>query len=360
MGSEATVLGLKDEWTASDCLADEVPFSAEAVVGPRSIGFSPSLKARLEGVASSNAVFHCHGLWMYPGWAARQCAGKARRPFVVSPHGMLEPWALNNARWKKKLAGFLFENQNLASAQCLHALCPAEAANFRRLGLRNPVAIIPNGIDLETVPAQPADSLVNRFPALKDRRRVLFLSRIHPKKGLDNLLLAWRKVAADFKDWQLLIAGSGDPAYERALKSAAADLIEKQSVIFLGPLYGQEKAAAFALASVFVLPSFSEGFSMAILEAAAAGVPVLLTPECNFPELVRAGAAVEVTANAAAIEGGIRDLLNFPGTKLADMGGCGRNLVKTAYTWPEVARQMGRVYKWLADKGPQPETVQCV
>jgi len=109
-----------------------------------------------------------------------------------------------------------------------------------------------------------------------------------------------------------------------------------------------------------VVASDREPFSIAVLEALAAGVPVLLTPECNFPELVRAGAAVEVAATAAAIEGGIRDLLNLPGTKLADMGGCGRNLVKTAYTWPEVARQMGRVYKWLADKGPQPETVQCV
>ena len=358
-GRSAAVVGLRDQWTEKDCSGYGVPYAAMKVVGPGALGFVPGLDLELQTHWGTPDLIHCHGLWMYPGWSARRSAAKVGCPLLISPHGMLEPWAVQNARWKKQLAGFWFEHRNLAEASCLHALCPAEAANFRRYGLKNPVAVIPNGIDTETVADSSADLLVSRFPALKSRRHVLFLSRIHPKKGLDNLLLAWRKVAADFDDWQLLIAGSGDPTYERALKSAATDLIERQRVVFLGPLYGPEKTAAFALADVFVLPSFSEGFSMAILEAAAAGVPVLLTPECNFPELTKAGAAVEVAANVTAIENGVRNLLGLPSAELMEMGRRGRELVGIAYTWPVVARRMGQVYEWLAGKGPMPGGIEC-
>jgi len=296
---------------------------------------------------------------MYPGLAARKSAGQNRSRLLVSPHGMLEPWALNRSNWKKKAAGILFENKNLQKADCLHALCLPEAENIRRLGLKNPIAIIPNGVDLdELVP--PSGAIFEKFPEIKGRRRILFLSRLHPKKGLGNLLQAWQKMAPDFKDWQLLIAGSGDQAYEQELKAFSKEQLSNKSVVFLGQVQGEDKKQILAAADVFILPSFSEGFSMAILEAAAAGLPVLLTPECNFPELARSNAAIEITTDAAGIEKGLRQTLELTDEQRKTTGQRGHELIKKSYTWPAIADQMCRVYDWMTGTAPMPETLKVV
>src|SRR5262249_1191797 len=159
------------------------------------------------------------------------------------------------------------------------------------------------------------------------RRRVLFLSRLHPKKGMGNLLQAWQKLAPGFNDWQLLIAGSGDPAYENGLKASSQDLISNKTVVFLGQVQGKKKKQILAAVGAFVLPSFREGFSVAILEAAAAGLPVLLTPQCNFPELARANAAVEISTDTAGIETGLRKLFEMTDEQRKAMGQNGRELI---------------------------------
>jgi glycosyltransferase involved in cell wall biosynthesis len=354
-GVHVSVAGLRDEWVSEDCRDAE--FTAADIVGPAAFGFSPGLKQRLQAQTQLGGIVHSHGLWMYPGLAARECAVKNHCRLIVSPHGMLEPWALNNSSWKKRLAGHFFEYKNLQMADCLHALCAPEAENIRRYGLKNPIAIIPNGVDVEES-APPADAIIEQFPGIKDRRRILFLSRLHPKKGLGNLLSAWEKMAPDFKDWQLLVAGSGDPAYEKDLKIFSADLIRKNNVVFLGQVNGGDKKQILRAADVFILPSFSEGFSMAILEAAAAGLPVLLTPECNFPELAGANAAIEITTDASGIEKGLRQILELSDEQRKAMGQRGRELIKRNYTWPAIAGQMCRVYDWLAETAAMPEMVK--
>jgi glycosyltransferase involved in cell wall biosynthesis len=356
-GLNTAVVGLNDEWVKDDCKADGFPFDAGKVLGPAAIGFSPELKERLQARAQSPGVIHSHGLWMYPGLAARKCAGKNGCPLLISPHGMLEPWAVNHSSWKKKLAGRLFEQENLHKAGCLHALCLPEAENFRRYGLKNPIAVIPNGVDMDEFTGQTADAIVEKFPELKGRRHILFLSRLHRKKGLENLLKAWQKMAPEFKDWQLVIAGSGEPAYENELKAISGNLISKKNIVFFGPVYGETKKQILAAADVFILPSFSEGFSVAILEAAAAGLPVLLTPECNFPELAKANAAIEISTDISGIESGLRQILTSPQEQRKAMGVHGCNLVKKSYTWPVITEQMCRVYDWLAGNAPRPETV---
>ncbi len=167
-------------------------------------------------------------------------------------------------------------------------------------------------------------------------------------------------MAKDFKDWQLLIAGSGDPAYENELKASSRDLILNKSVVFLGQVQGENKKQILAATDVFILPSFSEGFSVAILEAAAAALPVLLTPQCNFPELTRSNAAIEITTDAAGIEKGLRQILELPDIQRKAMGQQGRELIKKSYTWPTIAEQMCRVYDWLAGTAAMPETVKIV
>ena len=357
-GVNVAVFGQDDPWVKTDCVNTGFPLTTGKVVGPRSFGFSPELKKKLRTRLPVRAVIHSHGLWMYSGIAARKCALRGRSPLVVSPHGMLEPWALQHSRWKKRLAGWLFENRNLRQADCLHALCMAEAEHFRSHGLKNPIAIIPNGIDLDNQSQPPAeDALCKEFPEIQARRRVLFLSRLHPKKGLSALVQAWRQLAPDFKDWCLLIAGSGQPAYEQELKKRVKDEGLANDIFFLGPVYGESKRQALVAADVFVLPSFSEGFSMAILEAAAAGLPVLLTRECNFPELAGAGAAIEISPEAGAIESGLRQVFQLSDVQRDDMGRRGLQLVKQSYTWNHIAGQMCQVYAWLAGNAAMPGTV---
>ena len=357
-GINTSVAGLQDQWLQKGGNTDSFPIAAGKVVGPNAFGFSPELKKQLGALAQSPGIIHSHGLWMYPGWAARECAGRKGCSLLISPHGMLEPWALNHSRLKKKLAATFFEHANLRKAACLHALCRAEAENFRRYGLKNPIAIIPNGVDANEFEGHKDDAIIEKFPEIKGRRRILFLSRLHSKKGLDNLLGAWRKLSPDFSDWQLLIAGAGDPAYEKKLKAVSNDLTLNKRVLFLGPLYGEDKKQILAAADIFVLPSFSEGFSMAILEAAAAGLPVLLTAACNFPELVQSNAALEISPDPAGIERGIRQVLELPESQRKVLGFRARELVKKSYTWPRIAEQMCHIYEWLTGAAPMPETVQ--
>jgi glycosyltransferase involved in cell wall biosynthesis len=358
-GINCSVAGLHDQWINEDCAAQKVPFVTGAIKGPGGFGFSPSLSAQVRRLVTPGSVVHSHGLWMYPGIIARECARNAKCPLVVSPHGMLEPWALNRSHWKKQLAAWMFEDDNLHRAGCLHALCRNEAENLRRYRLRNPIAIIPNGVDLnEFYPWPDADAITQRFPQVKNRRRVLFLSRLHPKKGLENLLMAWRKLAADFEDWCLLVGGSGEPEYEQRLKSIVEHDGMGKSVFFLGPVYGDAKKEALAAADVFVLPSFSEGFSMAILEAAAAGLPVVFTRECNFPELAKAGAGIETSANSGEIEASLRQVIAMSGETRKSMGQRGKKLVQKSYTWPAVATQMLEVYQWLAGNASKPGIVE--
>ena len=358
-GIECSVAGLHDRWTDEDCSSQGVPFVTGAIKGPGAFGFSPKLFAQVRLLVKPKSVVHSHGLWMHPGVIARTCARQAKCPLVVSPHGMLEPWALDHSGWKKRLAAWMFENENLHGADCLHALCTQEAENCRRYHLRNPIAIIPNGIDLnELHPLPDANAITRRFPGVRDRRRVLFLSRLHPKKGLENLFMAWRRLAADHEDWCLLIGGSGEPEYELGLKSLVKHDGMEKSIFFLGPVYGEAKKEALAAADVFVLPSFSEGFSLAILEAAAVGLPVVLTRECNFPELARAGAGIEIAADVGGIESGLRQALEVTDEKRKVMGRQGRELVQKSYTWPAVACQMLNVYQWLAGNASKPDVVQ--
>ena len=167
-------------------------------------------------------------------------------------------------------------------------------------------------------------------------------------------------MAPDFKDWQLLIAGSGDQAYEQELKAFSKEQLSNKSVVFLGQVQGEDKKQILAAADVFILSSFSEGFSMAILEAAAAGLPVLLTPECNFPELARSNAAIEITTDVSGVEKGLRQILELTDEQRKAMGQRGHELIKKSYTWPAITEQMCRVYDWMTGTAPMPETLKVV
>lgn len=343
--NEVRVFGLDDP-AAADDLPTWNPIRAEAfpVRGPRAFGCAPALGRALREAPLD--IVHAHGLWMYPSIAARH-SGK---PCIISPHGMLDPWALALSRWKKRLAAVAFQDAHLREAACLHALCQSEADSIRAYGLRNPICVIPNGIDLPAPGSEPA-SFETEIP--RDGKVLLYLGRIHPKKGLPNLIRAWS--AAD-DSWHLVIAGWDQGNHESELKQLASEL-RAGRVHFAGPQFGPAKAAAYRRADAFILPSLSEGLPMVILEAWAHGKPVLMTSECNLPEGFAAGAAIQIRPDAEGIARGLQALAALPPSERDEMGARGYRLVQDRFAWPRIAASFQAVYEWTLRRGPQPEFV---
>ena len=318
------------------------------IVGPMAFSYSPGLKQALESDCLD--LLHTHGLWMYTSVAGCRWSD-ARRPYVVSPHGMLDLWALRNSGWKKKLAGWIYENRHLRGAACLHALNAAEAESIRRCGLRNPICVIPNGVDLPIdVPARGEAGQI---------RTLLYLGRLHPKKGLPQLVDAWSMVQNNAKEsnWQLVIAGWDQIGHESELRAKVDRLGLAASIRFAGPQFREAKEACLKAASAFILPSLSEGLPMTILEAWAWRLPVLMTPQCNLPEGNEAGAAIMIEHNADSIASGLSRLFSMDDHERERMGWNGRQLVESKFQWPCVARQMADVYDWILGSGPRPDCV---
>lgn len=333
----------------------DVPVHLLPVQGPRSFGYSRSLQAALRD--SDADVLHVHGLWMYTSIAAKQWARHTRKPYVISPRGMLDSWALANHGWKKQIAMRAYEDAHLRHAACLHALCESESQSIRALGLQAPICRIPNGAALPDG-AMPRPGWKAQLPA--DARVLLYLGRLTPKKGPAHLIRAWangRPPAPASSPWHLVFVGSGPEAYCEELKALAAGLGVGETVHFTGPLYGPDKAAAFAAADAFILPSFSEGMPNAALEAWAHGLPSLLTPQCNLPEGFEHGAAIAIEPNELAIANGLRRLTGMTDDERRAMGDRGRALVVNRFSWSVVAAELEAVYLWLLGLQPRPETV---
>ncbi|CAH1668150.1 glycosyltransferase [Chelatococcus asaccharovorans] len=334
-----------------------LPVTLSQTRGPRSFGYAPGLSAAM--ATADLDVLHVHGLWMYPSVAARRWGAARHAPYIVSPHGMLDPWALANSGWKKEIAARLYERAHLTEAACIHALCGAELAAIRAFGLRNPVCVIRNGV---TAPTRGvADRPLWRASLPADARILLFLGRLTPKKGLTNLIRAWsafrQRAGTRASAWHLVIAGWGADGYVAGLRSLTADLGLGSSVHFIGPQHDAAKDATFDASDAFILPSVSEGLPMAILEAWQHGLPVLMTPQCNLPEGIAHGAGIAVMPDIDSLTAGLADLASWPPSRLAAMGHAGRALVAAHFSWPAVAEDFSAVYEWICRGGVRPGCV---
>jgi len=356
------VFGISDPNSALDML-DWQPASVRTFEPQfRAWGYSNQLLPAL--VRADLDVLSTHGLWKYCSVASNAWHRRTGRPYIVHPHGMLERWALQNSKWKKRIAALLYEDRHLRGPACLRALCEAEARSIRAYGLRNPVCIIPNGVDLpertESSELKAGNSVLQKFA--QGRKILLYLGRLHPKKNVANLIRAWKQTLDAHpqtrKEWVLAIAGWGQAGYECELKKLTSYYGLMGSVGFLGPLFGQEKDAAYRACDAFILPSLSEGLPMAVLEAWAHAKPVMMTPECNLPEGFTAEAASQIGTMPDQIAAGLKQLTEMSDDDRKAMGGRGRTLVATKFSWPRIGEQMRTVYEWVLGSGGTPQSVR--
>lgn len=325
-------------------------------------GFHPQASHTLRQLASSELnLIHNHGLWMFPNLYARQAAVKSNLPLLISPRGMLESWSLKHSRAKKWLAWILYEQQNLKSATLFHATSINEAQSIRQLGFQQPIALIPNGVSLpHTIIPSKRELLIQSFPELNHKKWLLFLSRIHPKKGLDNLLKVWQKLALDFSDWHLLIAGSDLIGYQAELEALTTELGLQKRVTFTGMLTGERKNAALGNADLFVLPTHSENFGIAVAEALAYGIPVVTTKGAPWQDLTTYKCGWWIDNNPQLLATALAEGMQVTCEERKDMGLRGRNLVATKYSWDFIAKEMSSVYQWVLGGGEPPSCIQLM
>lgn len=362
LGQKAAIwtLDLPEEvdWVGRTSDLDAQSVVTFPTLGPRQIGYSPLIERMVLAQGRAFNVLHQHSIWMANSRVSNQWRSKLARPTVISPHGALHEYALKYSNWKKQLALWAYEKENLHSASALHALSKRELINIRQFGLTNPVAVIPNGIPqswLDCAGNAEQFRLENGIP--KDKRLMLFLSRLHPIKGLLLLFEAVSKLSQELQDWMLIVAGSGEPSYQAELVKYTNSLKIDKLVQFVGPQFGEAKRNAFAAADLFVLPSYSEGFAIVVLEALGAGIPVLTTYGTPWEDLVLLKCGWWVDTNVFALSEAIRAITRLSPEELRLMGMSGKTLVAKNYTWQIVAERFLQLYHWLLGNVARPDYV---
>ena len=360
-GTDVHFLMHDDEYSPEDRKYYEpMPMHTYHIVGPRNLGYSRDMYSQLIKIKPD--IVHTQGIWMYFSCINKKYHSKTSTPYVISPHGMLDPWQLKQSfskDLKKKIVLNLYETQHLNQASCIQALCLAEYEAIRAFGLKNPVAIIPNGTELPLITQSDTDCPITcRWQQTEKRKTLLFLSRIHHKKGLDNLLKAWALSRPDRHNWQLVIAGeTKDTEYMNSLLEQAKKLDIAKTVQFIGGQFGKDKERCFIDADAFILPSFSEGLPMAVLEAWAYKLPVLMTSFCNIPEGFDKKAAIRIDPDPESIATGINQLASLNERERVLIGENGFYLVSEKFTWEKVAEASIKMYKWISEGTEKPDFI---
>jgi glycosyltransferase involved in cell wall biosynthesis len=336
---QISVMGLKDRCTEMDLSRwNPIPVQTSPIVGPKRFGYSPTMVKQIR--LRNPCLIHLHGLWQYPSIAVLNWARRTGNPYIVSPHGMLEPWALQQSRFRKKLARFFFQEACLRKAACLRATSSLEARSIRLAGIEHPIALIPNGVVLPSISDDP--QVINHR---SKRRRVLFLSRIHPKKGLLNLARAWHAIRP--AGWELLIVGPDEGGHLAEVRAAARAFGLEGQICFRDEVMGAAKIQCYQEADLFVLPSYSENFGMAVAEALSHKMPVITTRATPWEELesYRCGWWIEV--GVAPLVTALREAMALNDLERREMGARGRQLIEDHYTWAPLARKLCAVYDWM-------------
>ncbi len=336
-------------------LPPPVDMAVDPVDRPARLGGSAALRRRLRADPTPD-VYHLHGAWLRAMHYGATEARRRRRPYVVELMGMYEPWPLRQKWLVKRISRWWYQDTLLRHASCLHVNSRNEARALRALGFRAPIAVIPVGVDTSRVDEPfPADG-GPPDPALAGQPFVLYLARIHAKKGIEMLLQAWAACAREFPDHRLVVAGSGEEDYVARCRRTVEDLGLADRCRWLGPVDDNAKRWLFRQADLYVLPSYSENFGNTVAEALAHGTPVLTTSQTPWTDLPAEGCGWIADATVDALRGRLTEALQASPEERRCMGERGRRLVEQRYSLASVVSQIDRVYAWLLG-GPKTEEV---
>jgi glycosyltransferase involved in cell wall biosynthesis len=270
---------------------------------------------------------------------------------------MLSPWSRGHHHWKKRLAWILYQKRDLAHANALHATSYLEAGELRELGILKPIVVIPNGVDFPEKLTQEYHS--GRWPKKRGNREMLFLSRIHPKKGVEMLLKSWRNVPG-LKNWTLKIVGPSEDGYREEMKKLAENLQLGKSVSFFDQVSDEEKWDLYARASVFVLPTYSENFGIVVAEALSSGTPVLTTTTTPWNELDSRKCGWCVGPSEAELTDILMKISGLDEVALSNMGINGQRWILDEFSWSQIGLKMIEFYSWLHGKAKIPDFVLTI
>ena len=306
---------------------------------------TPGLKKTLARKIPDFDLVHIQELWHYPGYIASKIARSRNVPYIVTIHGELNEWNLQQKRLKKQIYMTAIQRGILQKSAALHAITQAESNRIRQLEIETPVAMIPNGIHTEEFENLPDRSqFVSRYPELENRLIVLFLGRIQQKKGLDILAQAFGNLVRTRHDVRLVVAGPDEDNTLTEIKTILKSQGALEKAVFPGMLTGEQKLEALSAADIFALTSYSEGFSVALLEALSAGLPLVITDECNFPEVGDSRAGFVVRPNDSETASALMSLLDSADLR-REMSENARRLVRSNYTWERIAEKMFTLYE---------------
>lgn len=278
-------------------------------------------------------IVHINGIWSPQNWGFQKAAQELNIKVVLSPHGMLESWILNRNPLKKKIALLLFQNKAIQKVDHIHATAQMEKDSIRKLRFKNQITIIPNGIDL---------SEMKKSKVEYGTKKMVFMSRIHPKKGIEILLEAWR--SCDTTGWTLEIAGTGDALYTANLRDRAQNL---KNVHFIGAVYEETKWNFLRSADVMVLPTHSENFGIVVAEALAVGVPVITTKGTPWQDLENYNCGWWIDLSVINLELALFEVFNTSTDKLQEMGYNGKKMVKEKYDIEAIGKNMVELYNTI-------------
>jgi glycosyltransferase involved in cell wall biosynthesis len=304
-------------------------------------------KIRKEAIRIPAQLIHNHGVWLPINRAASQVSRQLHLPMIYSTHGMLTSWSMNYKRIKKTIAWNLYLKKDINDCSAIHVTSLAEAEDLRRIGVKPPLALIPIGIDF------PSSNLESNY--FNSKKTVLFFSRIHPKKGLLNLIKAWKDLPPS--DWQLVLCGPDESGHLEEIKNLINNLSLTSSISVLGPVYGDEKWRLLHSAHLFILPSLSENFGMVIPEAMAAGLPVITTTSTPWNIISNLKCGWYVDPSQQAIYKALLEATTMPMSKLKEMGEIAKMYSLNNFQWSAVGSKMIRLYQWVLGQSSAPDFI---
>lgn len=315
--------------------------------------YYPGLKGlrRLYNLVRKADLIHIHGLWNTVTTLAALFARSTVRPYVMVPHGMLDRWALRRSRFKKFVYSVLIERRNLCKASAIHLLNEGELLEAEYYGLKAPTFILPNAVDpceFDLLPGK--EVLYSIYPKLRDKTVLLYLGRIHPKKGFNLLIPAFARAFRQLGNLCLIVAGPDEGGYQRFVERMVSQHNLCDSVEFTGLVTGESKKVLLGGADYLILPSYQEGDSVAVKEAMASSLPVIVTKACHLPEVTAYGAGVEVEGKVDEIADAIVLLGDSPDMRRA-MGKNARKLVEDKFSYEKIGDKLIEIYESIIKNG---------